>query len=52
MREGKSPLRTFGDLKQCFLVQQEPKEDPKQGDQPDASADREAGDASPGSTKS
>jgi hypothetical protein len=52
MREGKKPLRTFGDLKQFFLSQQEPEEDPKQGDQPDVSADGEAGDASPGSTES
>ncbi len=49
MREGKKPLRTFGDLKQFFLSQQEPEEDPK----PDAQADAvesESGDPSTGSS--
>jgi uncharacterized protein len=53
MREGKKPLRTFGDLKQFFLAQQEPEEDQKPDARPEAAADggdREAGDASPDAT--
>ena len=54
MREGKKPLRTFGDLKQFFLAQQEPEQEPKPEVQPEAAAgggDREGGEASPASTE-
>ncbi len=49
MREGKKPLRTFGDLKQFFLAQQEPEEDPKPDSQADA-VGSESGDPSTGSS--